>query len=311
MSQTGHWANISERGTTTGMRFLIGMYKIGGPNLFKIFMFPVISVYFLLKRDARHASRDYLNRIEKSCPELPAISWRLSFLHFWQFALCMIDKFAIWMGKITENQIQLHNVEIIDQLVEQNKGAIFAITHLGNFEIMNALAQRHQGIKLTILHHTKHTEKFNRVLKPYIENNAIQFLQVTDLDVSLAMQLSEKVDKGEFVAIAADRIPISNPEATIECDFLGSTAQFPTGIYVLASLLSVAIVMIVCIKEDENYNIYFETLSESQKIPRSKRNQYIAESSRKFAKRLEFYTKKSPLQWFNFYHFWGHDHQNK
>ncbi len=304
MNQARHWAEIAETGTILGIRILVFAYRLGGPWLFKIFLFPVICFYFLIRSDSRQISREYLHRVQGKAKQLPPVTLLLSFKHFWQFALTLIDKFAIWMGKIKLQQVVLHNLELVDQLVANKQGGIIAISHLGNFEICHALSQSHPGFKLTVLHHTKHAEKFNQVFNQYTDESTVQMLQVTDMDAALAMQLSEKVGRGEFIAIAADRVPINNPSATVACEFLGESANFPRGPYVLANALAVPMLLLICIKQQGTYHIYFETLSEGGKVARSEREAFIHKTAEKFAKRLEYYTCEAPLQWFNFYDFW-------
>jgi predicted LPLAT superfamily acyltransferase len=304
MNHSRHWAYIAETGTTVGMGILIFAYRIGGHRLFKICLFPVICFYFLFRSDSRRASSDYLARIKSRVPDFPSVSWRLSFAHFWQFALMLIDKFAIWMEKIQPEDVVMHNIELVDQLVASKKGGIFAISHLGNFEICNALSERHRGVKLTVLHHTRHAEKFNRMLEKYTSKSNVKMMQVTELDAALAMQLSEKVGDGEFVAIAADRTPVNNPRATIACNFFGELADFPKGPYVLASVLSVPILLLICIKQQGIYHIYFEKLSDGGKVARRDRETFTRDTAEKFVSRLEYYTAQEPLQWFNFYDFW-------
>lgn len=307
MSQSRHWAYISETGTTIGMHILIFAYQIGGPWLFKIFLFPVVGFYFLLRSDSRKASREYLVRVRKKTSSLPPVSWRLSFAHFWNFSLAIIDKFSIWIDKLSPDDVIIHNIELIDELVSRGQGGIFAISHLGNFEVLSALSEHHKGVKLTVLHHTKHAEKFNRVLKKYIMESNVELLQVTDLDVSLAMTLSEKIDRGEFIAIASDRVPLNNSKATVTCDFLGGMAEFPKGAYILAYILASPILMLICIKERNSHNVYIESLSESGKVPKAQRSSFISVTAQIFATRLEYYVCKAPLQWFNFYDFWYRD----
>jgi predicted LPLAT superfamily acyltransferase len=299
-----HWAYIAETGTTLGMQILIFAYRVGGSILFKLFLFPVMVFYFLLRSDSRQASGDYLNRVYQFVPGSPKVTLALKFAHFWQFALALIDKFAIWMGEISRDDMVMHNLDIIDDLVAKKQGAIFAISHLGNFEILSAMSQRHSGVKLTVLHHTKHAEKFNRLLNKYSKNSDVELLQVTEINAALGMRLSEKIQRGEFIAVAADRVPISNKKATVSCDFLGAPANFPTGPFILAITLSVPIVMLVCIREQGVYHAYFDIIAEAVKVNRSQRSEFMAKSAQSYASRLESYVCKAPLQWFNFFDFW-------
>jgi len=97
---------------------------------------------------------------------------------------------------------------------------------------------------------------------------------------------------------------VDNPSATIACDFLGETADFPVGPWVLASVLSAPVLLLVCIREQGKYHIYFEKLADGGKVPRAERQHFIGQCTEKFARRLEYYVCRQPLQWFNFYDFW-------
>ncbi len=304
MSSSKHWADITETTTVIGIRILLFIYRIGGPILSRVCLFPVICFYFLFRDDSRQASNEYLKRIQKKAAQPPSVTWSLSFRHFWQFGLAQIDKFAIWTGKIPIDKVVLHNIELAEQLIQNKRGGIFAVSHLGNLEICHALTQKQPGLKLTMLVHTKHAEKFNRILNQYTNSSTVKIVQVTDMDAALAMKLSEEIEQGEFIAIAADRVPVSNPGATILCEFLGEQANFPRGPFVLASILAVPIFLLVCIKQQGVYHMYFEILSEGNKVARSERENIISHTAQTYAQRLEYYTCKEPLQWFNFYNFW-------
>ena len=304
MSSPKHWADISETTTVIGMRVLILVYRIGGTALFKVFLFPVICFYILFKNDLRKSSKEYLERVQKKATQLPAVTWSLIFRHLWQFGLAQIDKFAIWTEPKSLDKVVIHNEELLKQLIQNKQGGIFAVSHLGNLEICHALIQNKPGLKLSMLLHTKHAKKFNHILNQYRNNSAVKIIQVTDMDAAIAIQLSERIDNGEFIAIAADRVPVSNPTATINCEFLGEQASFPRGPFVLASILEAPIIMLICIKQHGVYHVYFEMLSEGGKVARSDREGFILHIAQIYTQRLEHYTCKEPLQWFNFYDFW-------
>jgi predicted LPLAT superfamily acyltransferase len=304
MNSSKHWADITETTTVFGIQILLFAYRIGGPLLFRVCLFPVICFYFLFRDDSRQASREYLERVQKKVTQLPSVTWLLSFRHFWQFGVAQIDKFAIWTGKIPIDKVVIHNAELVEQLIQNKQGGIFAVSHLGNLEICHALTQSQPGLKLTMLVHTKHAEKFNRIFNQYTNSSTVQIIQVTDMDAAVAMQLSEKTEQGKFIAIAADRVPVSNPAATIPCEFLGEQAGFPRGPFVLASILAVPMILLICIKQRGVYHMYFETLAEGGKVARSDREDFILHTAQTYARRLEYYACKEPLQWFNFYDFW-------
>ena len=307
MNPSQHWAFIKEKGTLIGMRIMICAYLLGGSKLSRIFLFPVIFFYFLFKPDLRQNSKEYLKRISKKTEDLPKINLLLSFNHLWQFGASLIDNFAVWRGDIKLNQVNIHGSEYINELLTNKKGGIIAITHLGNFEVCSALSQSTQELKLTILQHTKHAEKFNFLLNKRKIRSIIEVLEVTDIGPQIAMVLSEKIGRGEFIAIAADRLPVNNPEASVTCNFFDQPADFPTGPYILASILRVPLLLLICVKRESKYHIYFEKIIDGRNISRDERIDFTNRGVKIFAKKLEYYTRKNPLQWFNFYNFWQKD----
>ncbi len=57
-----HWAKIEERGVVWGMNLLLKIYLIFGRQVLQVFLYPVVSYYWLVNRKARQASQQYLQR---------------------------------------------------------------------------------------------------------------------------------------------------------------------------------------------------------------------------------------------------------
>jgi predicted LPLAT superfamily acyltransferase len=299
-----HWSQLKEGGSVFGMRLLFFVYRVAGPLVFRIFLFPVVCYYVVFRRQSYHASRLYLARLRAFSSTAPAPRYWNVFAHFWSFGISLLDKLSVWSGKLTLASVVLHNQQVMEELLAANKGALMLISHLGNFEICQALSESMPGFKLTVLHHTRHAEKFNSVLNRHKAPSSITLHQVTDLDMGVAMQLGEKVGAGEFLALAGDRVAIGNPESAVTVDFLGQPAPFPSGPVILALALQVPIVTVFCIKEAGRYHIYFETLWQGGGVKRAERKGLIRAMIQRYAGRLEYYCLKAPLQWYNFYSFW-------
>ncbi len=304
-SKSGHWSQVSEAGAITGMRFLLGCYKLGGRPLFKLVLLPVISYFFLFRHDARAASIAYLRRIIRSgaLPQTSSVYW-LSVRHFWSFANALIDKFAVWMGQIPRAQVEIHNDELIVQQMASKQGAILIMSHLGNFEICRCISSRHGSMRLTVLMHTKHALKFNRLMKEHASGSQLDILQVTEITPATAMMLSERIERGEFIAIAGDRVAVNHPENALVVDFLGDKALLPIGPFTLAAILRAPLISLFCLRQDKGFHIYFEKLSDAIQVPRKAREAHLNQLAQTYANQLEGHCQRQPLQWFNFFDFW-------
>jgi predicted LPLAT superfamily acyltransferase len=113
------------------------------------------------------------------------------------------------------------------------------------------------------------------------------------------------VARGEFVAIAGDRIPVSaSASTTTRVPFLGHDAPLPVGPYVLAALLKCPLYLLVCLREPGGHVMHFERLAERVELPRAARGRALQAHAAHFAQRLEQRLAASPYEWFNFYPFW-------
>lgn len=299
-----HWSDIKESSTLTGMRILLTAYKIGGNWLFKPLLAPVILYYYLSNRAARKSSHNFLALVSRHQPLKQPIFW-LSFRHFWQFGCAMLDKLAAWQESICYSDIDTHNRDIILDLIAQRRGGVLMISHLGNFEICRALKSAHFAeLKLTILVHTKHAEKFNKILNQHSSDAQINLLQVTEITPASAMLLSERCEQGGFVVIAGDRSAVGYSNS-LEVDFLGQSAPLPRGPYMLAAILKAPLISLTSIKERGRYQLYFDSISDTVAPKRSEREQVIAQLAQRYADLLGKYCLQAPLQWFNFYEFWS------
>lgn len=302
-----HWAHISEAGAIGGMRFMFGCFQLGGRPLFKVMLFPVILYYFLANRRARHASLDWLRRLQAQ-GVLPDgwIYWS-GFRHFWQFGMAIIDKLAVWKGKISIDDVAVDGGHIIRDLLARQRGAVLVISHHGNFEVCRCLSARHPQMRLTIMVHTKNSQKFNRFFREQIGHSHTDLLQVTEITPATAMMLSERVERGEFVVIAGDRVPVSSPQNSIYANFFGEPAPFPAGPFTLATILKVPLVTVFCARDPQQrgrYQIRFQWLGDGASVTRKQRAQHLQTLVGEYARQLEEQCRRHPFEWFNFFDFW-------
>jgi predicted LPLAT superfamily acyltransferase len=285
------------------MKFMLLVYLITGRWGFRLILFPVMVYYYLVRGEARRASKQYLQYLQlfSGSDQAKTLS---SFKHFLMFGEIMLDKLLVWMGRIRKEDVVFENPEVIDSIDSHKKGGIIIISHLGNIEVSSALAHQKPDLRLTILVYTKHAEKFNSLMKKVNSSTRIEMLQVTDMSPATAMILSERIDAGEFIVIAGDRTPVTGHERVSKVRFLGGIAPMPQGAFILAGLLKCPVYLMFCLKLSDKYHIYVELFSEKIAFHRKDRGQMINKAVQQYASRLEQYCMKAPLQWFNFFPFW-------
>ncbi|MDB5767294.1 MAG: lipid biosynthesis acyltransferase [Collimonas fungivorans] len=304
-----HWAQINEASFVNGMRLLFGIYRIAGRWPFRFALYPVLAWYLLSKPAARRASMEYLQRLCAFDPALARLNrirpdWRGVFRHFSSFAENILDKMLLWGGLFKTADVVSFGREQMLENIQAQRGGVLVCAHLGNLELCRVLSRQRRQLRITVLVHTRHAQAFNRLLAKLDPDSQLNLMQVSEMTPATAMLLAEKVGRGEFVAIAGDRIPVSPMPRVAQASFLGESAAFPVGPYVLASVLQCPVYLLFSMTKNGHSECHFELFRESIHLPRKSRDQVLHELAAAYAARLEFFCLKAPLQWFNFYDFW-------
>ncbi|NML42582.1 acyltransferase [Ramlibacter sp. G-1-2-2] len=300
-----HWARIGESTFAAGIWFLYGVHRVVGRRLLRALLWPVVLFYAATQPRARRASLDYLARMQAAHGVIGAQPGTLHWLrHLMSFAETLLDKLLATSGRYAFAEVKLEGQEQVDALLAQGRGALLVTAHIGCLELCQALANRLPGLRLTVLVHTRHAERFNAILKRLNPASQVTLLQVTEVDASTAVELERRVQAGEFVAIAGDRVPVASAR-TATVPFLGAPAKFPVGAYVLASLLACPLLMLGCVRENGRHVVRFELLGERVLVPRAGRDAALQQWTEQFVRRMEALLVRAPYDWFNFYPFWA------
>ncbi|WP_305816783.1 glycosyltransferase family 2 protein [Photobacterium leiognathi] len=305
-----HWSSHTERGTILGIKTLLAVYSLLGRKAFNVLLKAVMGYYYLTGKKARKASEDYLEQLESyaSDNQLALPSKLNSYDHLLSFGHTMLDKLVAWKGDYSENNLTIHGDEHFNELAKRQQGIVVLGSHLGNLELCRALSSRHPDIKINALVFTEHAERFNAVLKAINPDSDLNLIQVNKLGADTAIMLQQKVEQGEWVVIVGDRTSVTKEQRVVWADFLGKPAPFPQGPFILASVLKVPVYTLFGLRDDSqatpHFDVYFEPFSEQLILPRKTRETALQETVQQYASRLESYTIKAPLQWYNFFNFW-------
>jgi predicted LPLAT superfamily acyltransferase len=300
-----HWSQIGEAGAVAGLWAMYALYRIAGRLPFHAVLYPVAAYYWLAYPAARRASLEYLDNLQRATGALGRTpGWRETMRHFRSFADTILDKMLAVGGRYRFDSLRFVGRAALEAQMHSGRGALLVTAHVGCLEMCQSLAEA-PHLKLTVLVHTLHAERFNRILERLSPGRAVRLLQVTELTPATAVLLAQRIEAGEFVAIAGDRVPLSAGRASsVHVPFLGRLAPFPTGAYMLASLLKCPLVMMGCIRQGDVHEIVFERIADDVRLPRAERLAACAVYASDFAQRLERLLVRAPYEWFNFYSFW-------
>ena len=113
----------------------------------QVFLYPVVSYYWLINRSGRRASQAYLNRVAKFAPtSKPDGSLFCSYQHFISFANAIIDKLAAWSGALSLADVAYHGRDELLAETKKGRGVVLLGSHLGNLEVCRVIADLDQDI---------------------------------------------------------------------------------------------------------------------------------------------------------------------
>ncbi len=300
-----HWARMKERGSSWGLAFTAWVHRYLGRWL-ALPIAPLVATYFFLTgRRARQATLDYLRRLRafagKGTPEPGWFSaWRL----YLTFGFAAHDKMTAWLNPSLLDKIDFPDLELLREARENGRGALIIGAHLGNLEMMRAVAARYGFKGFHAVVHFANAAKFTGTIQKAAPESSKDLIHVSSFGPETAMRLRQIIDRGECVVIVGDRTPASENGQTVVADFLGAPAEFPRGPFILAAALECPVYLFFCVAAGGGYKVYAEKFADKVTIPRASRQEALAGLADRYARRLEQLCVAYPLQWFNFFDFW-------
>jgi predicted LPLAT superfamily acyltransferase len=314
-----HWSEYREEAGYGHVRLLFLMFRILPVFLLRLCVFPVSFFYYLFSKRARRESRRFLEKLGAALKiEAPEKSLPLHPLgHILAFSLAVVEKVEAWGGKVLLNRIHFQEDDIGDLMegLEKGQGALLICSHLGNSELLRALADYNRTgvsrcIPVTSVVDFSVTALFNRMLRELNPRSMVRVIGAKDFGPGTVVLLLDRIKAGELVVIAGDRTPVNTGNKTISLSFLNENAPFPYGPFILGALLNAPTYFVFALRRGDlslrsHYNMYVHRSPLSFDCPRREREERITELARLFAEKLEYHCKQHPYQWYNFYNFWA------
>jgi predicted LPLAT superfamily acyltransferase len=295
-----HWSALAERGLYWGLRLGAFLYGVLGRRGSMVLLSPVVLYFHLTGSEQRRASRDFLRRALGR-----DVGFRDSHAHFRSFMGRALDTFAGWAGKLPPGSVVEADVEALRVAEASRDGALFIICHHGNIDVTRATLDPETRRRLLVLVHTHHARNYNRVLKEFNPEAAVNTFQVTDMGPDTAIAMKERIEQGDWLFIAGDRTPVGGGQRVSTVPFLGAPAPFSQGPYILAALLGCPVYLMFCRREGARFRLSVERFAERIELPRGRRDEALAAYAARYAGRLEAQALADPYQWYNFFDFWA------
>ena len=256
----------------------------------------VVLHYFLFHPDTRRRSREFLDSVGV------AAGWRPVYRHLLRFAECTLDRLFFLRGEVGALDFRQHGHEHLADLAHRGRGAILLGAHLGSFESLRWLGQA-RNLPLHIVADVRNAVRIQSLLARLARPESLRFIDAGGSVVHVALEVRAAVERGELVAILADRV--SGPR-TVAAPFLGRQAYFPAGPFLIAAVLGCPVYLAFGLYfAPRRYELYCELLAADIHLPRAGRDAALAAVVAAYAARLEHYCRLAPDNWFNFFDFFA------
>ncbi|MDR1929555.1 MAG: hypothetical protein LBQ44_02890 [Treponema sp.] len=325
----GHWSEQKEAASLSLMRLFFVLIKLFPSFILKLIAFPVGFSYFLFTKKARTASRRFLDRVAaeqrrglKLTPGVeptpgvkPGVP-RLSVLkNFIAFALTLIEKADSWMGRVSFDGVELKDdAALLTGGLEEGRGAALICSHIGNMELLRALADyKRTGLsrEVPVTSVADFNTFFNDMIQSLNPRSKLRIINANEIGPETVIFLGEQISAGGLMVIAGDRTSAGLRDRIFSIPFLGAPAPFPQGVFLLAALLEAPVYAVFGLRRRDislraDYDMHIHRIGgPGSGLSRGGRQKLAESCAARFAALLEQYCLQYPHQWYNFYDFWA------
>jgi len=297
------WSGKS-RGGRFGYIFFI--YLLKKTNIKIVYFFiRFVAFYFFIFSDKK-SIKFYFRNIHKYSKYKTLIS---IYKNYYLLGQVLVDKISVLSGGKNSFTYNFEGEEFLRTMVDSKTGGLLIGAHIGNWEVAGQLLKRLEAKVNIVMYEAEH-ERIKELLK---NNNVVSQANIIPIknDFSHLFKIQEAFSKKEIVVMHGDRF--LEGTNTIELNFMGKIAQFPTGPLYLASKNSIPVSYVYAVKETSKHYHFFATEIKIYPYPANikKRKEKLEAMLKDYIYSLEKVVEKYPLQWFNYYPFWQEEKENK
>ena len=280
------------------------IYKILGRRVLKFIVFFIILFSYPFLKKARLASGLYFSNLYAYTGDKTyRPRFKNHFKHVYTFAKALVDKVASWSDGLKPSELHYATPKDLEKYHKQvlyGKGVFVLCSHLGNIEILRALmTKEYKDVHINSFMDMDQSATFNDFIKRVSPDAHINLYSTRDIGLDTACMTKDKLDDGEVIVMAADRVSAANDKKFIALPFLGETAHFPVGVFHFLKAMRTDFCFIaICLNSKTGkYDVHLKFFEKSEAKD-------MSSVSKKYAKWLENLTVQYPYQWFNFFDFW-------
>lgn len=290
-NRSATWMNQPEKGSKTAIKLMAWASLYFGRTLTRPVVYLIALFYLVFASSARKASGQYLSRSLGRSPTLLE-----QYKHFLHFSTVTHDRLYLLAGRFDYFRFSISGESEIRDALISGKGVLLYGAHFGSFEAVKYTANQDQKQHIAMLMHEENSRQLLDILKEVSPDFAKSIISLGSIGTMI--DVKDRLDKGYMIGLLADRAV--KDENRLPTSFLGQGASFPEAPFKLQGLFKCPAIFIAGVYLGSNkYQIHFRKLAIDGATHSSNKLQ------ENYVRTLESLCKDYPLNWFNFYDFWG------
>lgn len=310
-SQTQTWYKIKQN-HNAGYKMMRFCLKVFPPAFVRALAFFIGFFYWLFGAKTRRVSREYLKKVNV----VSTGSATSTLKHIISFALNLVEDVQSWAGNFSFADVDWQDDDVGDLVknINAGKGTVILISHLGNAMMMKGLATLDEAgtkrkMSITTISDADISAGFNSLLNEINSDSSFHIINSNDIGPETILILQERLEKGETVVIAGDRVS-AHTDRNIRIKFLDEEANFPYGVFLLVALLNSPTYFVNGLRHKDfslkpKYDMFVRKNDVGFDCTRKERDERIKKLAENYAANLEKLCLLHPYQWYNFFDFWG------
>ncbi len=281
--------------------FLWGIYKLFHLKGLQIILYPIIFMMLPFLKAGRIASKQYQAVLKEYIHKHNLkIKIPTTYQHIYSYAFSLAEKMSVLCDKKSRIKFTIHKDKNWESFVKdlQKKSGLFLISsHLGNVETLATFPNFFSSLprkNLNALMEIGQNSIFHQFITQRNRSSAFKLYDAQQLDFLAIMELYEKLEQGDCILMAADRLSSQNPKAQIIGNLLDKKCSIPKGALQFAKKINAPTYTVLLLRQKNTYKLYLKKMNLSQNIP---------QISKQYLDFIETYLLQFPEQWYNFFQF--------
>lgn len=289
------------RGGARLVTFCLALLPYTGARAVRILSYLIATVFLMIGGRRQYGSLQYWRQIAPHAG--PIVHGFRTWRRYASFGRILCDRYLAHLRPHTFHYTY-NNADLLRRSVGQGKGVILLAAHIGNWELSGHRLHNISSGRI----HLVMLQGDNPVVQKFVDDRmreqGVTIINPRD-GIGASLAIHAALQRSEVVCMLGDRAHGGQPAVTVR--FFGRPARFPIGPFQAAALTGAPIVMcFLNATGDRTYHLTIEppwTVTIPGRGPA--RQVALQKAVQAWATRLEQQVRRYPLQWHNFYDFWG------